>query len=40
MDDVKHRITEMLGDIEEPKYLTYIYQVVKALFLKPKGAKV
>lgn len=39
MDDVKQVITEMLADIEEPKHLTYIYQVVKALYLKPEGAK-
>jgi hypothetical protein len=36
MEDIKQTITDMLADIQDPKALTYIYQVVKALYLKEK----
>lgn len=36
MDEIKQTIKEMLEEIEDPKALTYIYQVVKALYLKIK----
>ncbi len=36
MDDIKQTITEMLAEIKDPKAITYLYQVVKALYLKEK----
>jgi hypothetical protein len=36
MEDIKQTIEGMLADISDPKALIYIYQVVKALYLKEK----